>query len=88
MFPPGEPVAIKNCPLLSNTMVGDMDERGFLFGATALTIGKPLSSVCLKEKSVNSLFKNMPPTIRVVPNILSTVAVIDTTSPWASTMTK
>ena len=65
-----------------------MDERGRLPPATALAIGLPWASTERNEKSVSWLFKNMPPTMRVVPKILSTEAVMETTSPCLSTTTK
>ena len=41
-----------------------------------------------KAKSVNWLFSTKPPTVRPEPNTDSTVVVIDTTLPSASTTTK
>ncbi len=68
-------------------MTGAMDERGRLPGATAFATGRP-SSTGRNEKSVSWLFRKNPPTARPEPNSDSTVVVIETTSPPASTTTK
>src|ERR1700709_2669715 len=86
--PPGDPRAATKRPLASNTITGAIDERGRLPGATALAAGAPPASVGEKEKSVSWLFSTKPCVIRPEPKMLSTVVVIETTSPRASTMTK
>jgi hypothetical protein len=59
--PPGLPALITSWPLaLSNTSVGDMDERGRLPGSTRLAMGLPAASVGARLKSVNSLFSRKP----------------------------
>ncbi len=87
-LPPGEPVAITNAPVSSTTMVGDMDERGRLPASTRLAAWRPWASTGARAKSVSSLLSIMPPAIRPDPKGASTVAVMETTSPAASTITK
>jgi hypothetical protein len=69
-------------------MTGDIDERGFLPPWTRFTAGWPFSSFGASEKSVSWLLRTKPPTVRFEPNTDSTVVVMDTTFPAASTTTK
>src|SRR3954471_10789428 len=69
-------------------MVGTIDERGRLPGATALATGRPCASTGEKEKSVSWLLRKKPSTMRPVPKIDSTVVVIETTFPAASRIMK
>src|SRR3954471_11122381 len=69
-------------------MVGTIDERGRLPGATALATGRPWASTGEKEKSVSWLLRKKPSTMRPVPKIDSTVVVIETTLPSRSRMMK
>src|SRR5258708_40178009 len=69
-------------------MMGDIDERGFFPPCTLFTAACPFSSVGASEKSVSWLLRTKPPTVRFEPNTDSTVVVIDTTLPDASTTTK
>ena len=68
-------------------MIGDIDERGRLPAATALAIGAPSAVVGEKEKSVSWLLRKKPAAIRPEPKMLSTVVVMETAFPAASTMT-
>ena len=68
--------------------MGDIDERGRLPAATALATGAPSGRVGANEKSVSSLLRKKPAAIRPEPNTLSTVVVMLTALPSASTMTK
>ena len=86
-LPPGEPSAATKLPSWSSTMTGAIDERGRLPPCTALATGWP-ASVGVNEKSVSWLLSTKPPTVRPEPNIDSTVVVMETTSPSASTTTK
>ena len=78
---------------LSNTSVGDMDERGRLPGCTRLAMGWPCASVGAKLKSVSSVVEQEAPlraafvvTICRAPNWSSMVVVMATALPKASTM--
>jgi hypothetical protein len=86
-LPPGDPTASSNAPS-RNTRVGDIEERGFLPGATALAMASPRSSTGRKLKSVSWLLRKKPATKRWDPNSDSTVVVIETTLPMRSTTTK
>ncbi len=66
-------------------MVGDMDERGRLPGATAFAIGVPSSASGRKEKSVSWLLRRKPTAMRPEPKAVSIEAVMLTASPSAST---
>ena len=68
-------------------MTGAIEERGRLPPCTAFATSWP-PSVGTKEKSVSWLLRTNPPTVRPEPKIDSTVVVMDTTSPSASTTTK
>ena len=68
--------------------MGDIDERGFFPPCALFTAARPFSSVGASEKSVSWLLRTKPPTVRFEPNTDSTVVVIDTTLPDASTTTK
>ena len=87
-FERGEPSEATNRPSRSSTITGDIEERGRLPGAAALAAGAPSFSVGEKLKSVSWLLRKKPPTMRPEPKTLSTVVVIETTLPAASTMTK
>src|SRR5436190_22696707 len=69
-------------------MAGAIDERGRLPGPTALAVGAPSRSFGVKEKSVSWLFRKKPLVIRPEPKRLSTVVVIETAFPSASTITR
>ena len=56
--------------------------------ATALATGAPLASVGAKEKSVSWLLRKKPAAIRPEPKMDSTVVVMLTALPRASTTTK
>ena len=85
--PPGLPSVPSSWPLaLSNTSVGDIEERGRLPGSTRLAIGLPLASVGAKLKSVSSLLSKKPLTMRRAPKPASMVVVMATALPCASTM--
>jgi len=85
--PPGEPTLATKFPLaLSNTKVGDMDERGRLPGSTRLAMGLPSAPLGAKLKSVNSLLSRKPLTMRRLPKAASIVVVMATALPCASTM--
>src|SRR5262245_49514473 len=71
-------------PFLSTTMVGDMDERGRLFGPGALATSLP-PSVGGRVKSVSWLLSTKPLVQREEPNGLSTVSVKETALPSKST---
>src|SRR5215217_6174109 len=86
--PPGEPTAPSSRPSESRIRIGDIDERGRLPAATALAAGAPSSRVGVNEKSVSWLLRKKPAAIRPEPNTLSTVVVMLTASPSASTTTK
>src|SRR5438045_3361848 len=86
--PPGEPIAATKRRSLSSTIVGVIEDRGRLPGATALAAGVPSLLSGENEKSVSWLLRKNPSTIRPSPNTLSTVVVIATTSPQRSTTTK
>ena len=60
-LPPGEPRAARKLPSALNTIVGAIDERGRLPGATALAICVPSSVAGRNEKSVSWLFRRKPP---------------------------
>src|ERR1700680_4892766 len=68
-------------------MTGAIEERGRLPPCTAFATGWP-PSVGRNEKSVSWLFSTKPAAVRPEPKIDSTVVVMDTTSPSASTTTK
>ena len=57
-------------------------------GATALAAGAPSRCRGSNEKSVSWLLRKKPAAIRPEPNTLSTVVVMLTAFPAASTMTK
>ena len=83
-LPPGEPTASTGAPSFI-TIVGDIDERGRLPGASALAIGTP--SLCVRKlKSVSSLFSRNPLVISRDPKAFSMVVVIDATLPKLSTI--
>ena len=86
-LPPGEPKAATGRPSPSNTITGDMDERGRLPGPGALAAGRPSTPVG-DEKSVSWLFRNIPAAIRPEPKIDSTVVVMETMLPLRSMITK
>src|SRR3954471_15684376 len=52
-FPPAEPIAPANRPSRVSRIVGTIEDRGRLPGATALATGRPVASVGLNEKSVS-----------------------------------
>jgi hypothetical protein len=83
--PPAEPTTATGDPSAPKTMVGDMDDRGRLPGATAFATGRPPISG-RKEKSVSWLFSTIPPATVRAPNTSSTVVVSETTLPVPSTM--
>src|SRR5205085_11199756 len=83
-LPPAEPIAPPKRPSGWIRIIGVIDERGRLPGATALAAGRPSASRGEKEKSVIWLLRKKPSTIRPDPKMLSTVVVIDTTLPAAS----
>ncbi len=83
-LPPGLPIARTGAPSF-NTIVGDIEERGRLPGASALAIGMP-SVWVWKLKSVNSLLSRKPCTINRDPKAFSIVVVIDATFPKLSTI--
>ena len=84
-LPPGEPVFISKWLFLSNIIVGDMEDLGLLFGATALASRVP-SVGTYREKSVISLFRRKPAAHLCDPKALSIVAVIATAFPFPSTI--
>ena len=61
---PAEPIAPANRPSRVSRIVGVIDERGRLPGATALATGRPCASTGLNEKSVIWLLRKKPSTIR------------------------
>src|SRR5215213_5737409 len=83
-FPPAEPIAPAKRLSGVSRIVGVMDERGRLPGATAFAAGRPSGSTGLNAKSVIWLLRKKPSTIRPDPKIDSTVVVIDTTLPARS----
>src|SRR5690606_16372041 len=83
-FPPGEPVTRNTSPAPSNTMVGDIEERGRLPGPGALATGLP-DSVGGRVKSVSWLLSTKPLVQREEPKGPSTVAVNATALPSKST---
>src|SRR5688572_2774134 len=84
-LPPGEPVTMKTSPCLSNTIVGDMDERGRLPPPGAFATGLPFTTGG-RVKSVSWLFKTKPLVQRDEPKALSTEAVNATALPAWSTI--
>ena len=82
--PPAEPSTAAGSPSAPKTMVGDIEERGRLPGATRFATGRPSTSG-RKEKSVSSLFEqhSRAPSSRA-PKTSSMVVVIATTLPAAS----
>ena len=80
-LPPGLPITRTGAPSFI-TMVGAIEDRGRLPGASALAIGTP-SRWVRKLKSVSSLFKRNPPTISREPNAFSIVVVIEAALPKA-----
>src|SRR6056297_2549957 len=82
--PPGDPITRTGAPS-RRTIVGDIDDRGRLPGATALAIGTP-SACDRKEKSVSSLFNRKPLVIKREPKPFSIVVVMDRALPYWSTI--
>ena len=74
-LPPGDPISSTGEPSPSNTMVGAIELRGRLPGATALASGRPARSTGRKAKSVSSLLSRKPAAHRREPNPLSIVVV-------------
>ena len=68
--------------------MGDIEDRGRLPAAAALAAGRPSARVGANEKSVSWLLRKKPAAIRPEPNTLSTVVVMLTALPAASTTTK
>jgi hypothetical protein len=83
-LPPAEPIAPAKRPSAVSRIIGTIEERGRLPGATAFATGRPMSSTGANEKSVIWLLRKKPSTIRPLPKMDSTVVVIDTTLPAAS----
>ena len=83
--PPADPSTAAGAPSAQNTMVGDMDDRGRLPGATAFATGRPPISG-RNEKSVSWLFSTIPRTTMRDPNASSTVVVSATALPAPSTI--
>src|SRR5262245_62620342 len=86
--PPGEPSAAHGLPDASKTIVGAMELRGRLPGASALASGLPLLSTGRKEKSVSSLLSKNPAAHKREPKAASIVLVMASMLPAASTMEK
>src|SRR5687767_4382455 len=83
-LPPAAPCAPANWPCATNRNNGDIDDSGFLPGATALADGRPSGCTGANEKSVSWLLRKKPSTIRPEPKIDSTVVVMLTTLPAES----
>ncbi len=87
--PPGLPPLSTSLPVaLSNTSVGDMDERGRLDGSTRLATGLPSGPLGMKLKSVSWLLSKKPPasptprlTMMCAPQAASMLLVMATALP-------
>src|ERR1043166_5944907 len=88
--PPPAPASMNSWPLLSSTIVGDIDDSMRLPGSILLaapwtrpnTLGVP----GLDVKSSISLFSRKPATVTPLPNDVLSVVVIATAMPLASTV--